>query len=50
MIKNILDYVDNYVRYSSALVEEERLKKIIHLLFEINEKTMTLKILIKGSI
>ena len=50
MIQKILDYIDNYVPYSSALDEEERLIKIIQLLFEINEKVITLKRLIKGSI
>ena len=49
IIKKILDYIDNYVPYSSALDDEERLKKIIELLFEINEKTITLKRLTKGS-
>ena len=50
IIKKILDYIDNYVPYSSALDDEERLKKIIELLFEINEKVITLKRLTKGSI
>ena len=50
IIKKILDYIDNYVPHSSALDDEERLKKIIELLFEINEKTITLKRLTKGSI
>ena len=50
LIKKILDYIDNYIPYSSALEDEERLKKIIELLFEINEKTITLKRLTKVSI
>ena len=50
IIKKILDYIDNYVPYSSALDDEERLKKIIQLLFEINEKVITLKRLTKGYI
>ena len=50
IIKNILDYIDNYVPYSFALDDEERLKKIIELLFEINEKVTTLKRLTKGYI
>ena len=50
LIKKILDYIDDYVPYSSALDDEERLIKIIELLFEINEKTITLKRMIKGSI
>ena len=48
--KKILDYIDNYVPYSSALDEEERILKIIQILFEINEKVITLKRLTKGSI
>ena len=47
--KQILDYIVDYIPYSSALDDEERLIKIIDLLFEINEKTITLKRLIKGS-
>ena len=50
IIKKILDYIVSYVPYSSALDDEERLIKIIELLFEINEKTITLKRLTKGSI
>ena len=50
IIKKILDYIDSYVPYSSALDDEERLIKIIELLFEINEKVITLKRLTKGSI
>ena len=37
MIKKILDISYDYVPYSSALDDEERLKKIIELLFEIND-------------
>ena len=33
IIKKILDYIEDYVAYSSALDDEERLKKIIGLLF-----------------
>ena len=50
IIKKIVDYIDNYVPYSSALDDEERFIKIIQLLFEINEKVITLKRLTKGSI
>ena len=50
IIKKILDYIDNYVTYSSALDDEERLKKIVELLFEINEKVIALKRLTKGFI
>ena len=50
LIKKILLISHDYVPYSSALDDEERLKKIIELLFEINEKASTLKRLIKGSI
>ena len=50
IIKKILDYIDNYIPYSFALDDEEKLKKIIELLFEINEKTILLKRLTKGSI
>ena len=49
LIKKILDYIVSYIPYSSALDDEKRLIKIIELLFEINEKTTTLKRLIKGS-
>ena len=49
LIKKILHYIVSYVPYSSALDDEERFIKIIQLLFEINEKTITLKRLIKGS-
>ena len=47
IIKNILDYVDNYVPYSSALEDEERLIKIIDLLFETYKKSIILKRIIK---
>ena len=50
MIKKILDTSYDYCPYSSALDDEKRLKKIIKLLFEINEKVITLKRLTKGSI
>ena len=50
LIKNILDLSYDYCSYSSALDDEKRLKKIIKLLFEINEKVITLKRLMKGSI
>ena len=46
LIKKILDYIVDYIPYSSALDDEERLIKIIDLLFEMNEKTITLKRLI----
>ena len=49
LIKKILDYIFDYIPYSSALDDEERLIKIIKLLFEIKEKTITLRSLIKGS-
>ena len=49
IIKKILDYIFDYIPYSSALDDEERLIKIIELLFEINEKTIVLKRLTKGS-
>ena len=48
--KKILDYIVDYIPYSSALDDEERLIKIIELLFEINGKVITLKRLTKGSI
>ena len=50
LIKNMLDYIVSYIPYSSTLDDEERLIKIIELLFEINEKLITLKRLTKGSI
>ena len=50
LMKKILDYINDYVPYSSTLDEEERFIKIIQLLFEINEKVITLKRLTKGSI
>ena len=48
-IKKILDVSYLYLPYSSSIDDEERLMKIIKLLFEIKEKTLTLKSLIKGS-
>ena len=50
LIKKMLDITYDYCPYSSALDDEKRFKKIIQLLFEINEKTITLKKLTKGSI
>ena len=50
LLKKILDISYEYVPYSSALDDEKRLKKIIKLLFEISEKTITMKRLTKGSI
>ena len=49
IIKKILDYIVEYIPYSSALDDEERLIKIIDLLFEINKKSILLKRMIKGS-
>ena len=48
-IKKILDVSYLYLPYSSSIDDEERLMKIIELLFELKEKTPTLKSLIKGS-
>ena len=48
LIKKIFGFIFEYIPYSSTL-DEERLMKIIKLLFEIKEKTLTLKSLIKGS-
>ena len=48
-LKQILNVSYEYVPYSSALDDEERFIKIIQLLFEINEKVITLKRLTKGS-
>ena len=48
-LKQILNVSYEYTPYSSALVDEERFIKIIQLLFEINEKVITLKRLTKGS-
>ena len=48
--KIILDISYDYCPYSYALKDEKRFKKIIKLLFEINEKVITLKRLTKGSI
>ena len=50
LIKKILDYIVDYIPYSSALDDEERLIKIIDLLFEINKKTIVLKRFTKGVI
>ena len=49
LIKKILGFIFEYIPYSSTLDDEERLIKIIKLLFEIKEKTITLRSLIKGS-
>ena len=48
-IKKLLDVSYFYLPYSSSIDDEERLMKIIELLFELKEKTLTLKSLIKGS-
>ena len=48
-LKQILNVSYEYVPYSSALDDEKRFIKIIQLLFEINEKVITLKRLTKGS-
>ena len=50
LIKKILDLSYDYCQYSSALDEEKRFEKIIKLLFEIKEKVLLLKRLMKGSI
>ena len=50
LIKKILDIRYDYCPHSSTLNDENRFKKIIQLLFEINEKVVTLKRLTKGSI
>ena len=50
LIKKILDVSYDYCPHSSALDDEKRFKKIINLVFEINEKVLTLKKRIKGSI
>ena len=50
MLKKILDISYDHCSYSSALDDEKRFKKIIKLLFEINEMVITLKKRIKGSI
>ena len=50
LIKKILGFIFEYIPYSSTLDDEERLIKIIKLLFEINEKTILLRSYIKGSI
>ena len=49
-LKQILNVTYEYSSYSSALDDGERFIKIIQLLFEINEKVITLKRLTKGSI
>ena len=49
LIKKILSFIFEYIPYSSTLDDEERLIKIIELLFEIKEKTIILRSLIKGS-
>ena len=49
LIKKILDFINDYIPYSSSLDVKERLINIIDLLFEINEKTILLRSLIKGS-
>ena len=49
LIKKILSFIFEYIPYSSTLDDEERLMKIIELLFEIKEKTIILRSLIKGS-
>ena len=49
LIKKILSFIFEYIPYSSTLDDEERLMKIIKLLFEIKEKTIILRSLIKGS-
>ena len=50
LIRKILDLSYDYCPYSSALDDEKRLKKIIKLLFEITEKVLLLKRLMKCSI
>ena len=50
LIKKILDISYDYCPHSSTLNDEKRFKKIIQLLFEINEKVVTLKRLTKCSI
>ena len=50
MLKKILDVSYDYCPYSSALDDDKRFKKIIKLLFEMNEMVITLKKRIKGSI
>ena len=49
-LKQILNVSYEYSSYSSALDDEEGFIKIIQLLFEINEKVITLKRLTKSSI
>ena len=50
LIKKILGFIFEYIPHSSTLDDEERLIKIIKLLFEIKEKTILLRRYIKGSI
>ena len=50
LLEKILNGCYDYCPYSSALDDERRFKKIIKLVFEINEKVLTLKKRIKGSI
>ena len=49
-LKQILNVSYEHSSYSSVLDDDERFIKIIQLLFEINEKVITLKRLTKGSI
>ena len=49
-LKQLLNESYERCSFSSVLEDEIRLKKIIQLLFEINEKVITLKKLSKGSI
>ena len=48
--KKLLNVSNEYCSSCSVLEDEERFKKIIQLLFEINEKVITLKKLSKGTI
>ena len=50
LIEKILNGCYDYCPHSSALDDEKRFKKIIKLLFEINEMVIILKKRIKGSI
>ena len=49
-LKQLLNVSHEYCSSSSVLEDEKRLKKIIQLLFEINEKVIVLKKLSKGTI
>ena len=49
LIKKILGFIFEYIPHSSQMDDEERLIKIIKLLFEIKEKIIILRSLIKGS-